>query len=143
MRGWTFLEMVVVLSILMCLLFLVVPLVERSMERLVMEELVSSYLADYMYAQSLAIAQGTETVIQFAPNDYFYTVKLGHQTVKKVPYHQHIRVSSNYGLPFPHAVRFDARGYVLRGGTITLSGKYGSKRLTIQLVTGRIRVEDG
>lgn len=143
MRGFTLIETAVCLLILLTLFFLVIPQVERGMERRAMEELVAMYTADYLYAQSLAVAQGVETSIQFAPGDYFYAIKLGRTTVKKVPYHRHIQVSSNYGMPFPHAVRFDARGYVHKGGTITLSGKHWTKRLIIQLMTGRIRVEDG
>jgi len=111
------------------------------MERRWMEELVGNYLADYAYAQSLAISQGVHATIQFVPEQYFYMVRLRNTTVKKVSYHRRIRVDSNLGLPYPHGVRFDNRGYVHQGGTITLSGKYEKRRLIIQLVTGRIRVE--
>lgn len=141
MQGFTLVEAAVSLWLLLTLLCLVLPMVERSMERRAMEELVAVYMADYMYAQSLAITRGEETMIQFVPPEYYYTVKIGRTTVKKVPYNRRIWVESSYNLPFPHGVRFDARGYVHMGGTLVLYGKYETRRLIIQLVTGRIRVE--
>lgn len=133
----------VVVWILLALFALVLPLVERSMERRAMEELVAKYLADYMYTQSLAVARGIEAAIQFVPNEYYYFIRVGRTTVKKTTYHRRIRVASSFGPPFPHAVRFDARGYVHMGGSVTFYGKYETRRLIIQLVTGRIRVESG
>lgn len=140
--GFTLVEVTICLLILLTLFSLVLPTVEYSLERRALEDLVSQYLADYMYAQSLAIAQSTSTSIQFAPDSHVYTLRRGQTVLKRVAYDTRIQVGSNYGMPRPHEVRFDSRGYVQAGGEILLSGKYQSKRLIIQVTSGRIRVED-
>jgi len=141
--GFTLVEVTICLLILLVLFSLGLPTVEYSLERRALEDLVSQYLADYMYAQSLAIAQSTFTSIQFAPDSHVYTIRRGQTVLKRVSYDTRIRVGSNYGMPRPHEVRFDSRGYVQAGGEFFLSGKYQSKRLIIQVTSGRIRVEDG
>ncbi len=140
--GFTLLEVTICLLLLLALFSLVLPSVEYSLERRALEELVSQFLADYMYAQSLAIAQSTNASIQFAPSAHFYTVYLEGKIIKRVSYNTRIRVGSSYGLPKPHEVRFNAHGIVQAGGEFFLSGRRQSKRLIIQVTSGRIRVED-
>ncbi|MCF6094208.1 prepilin-type N-terminal cleavage/methylation domain-containing protein [Microaerobacter geothermalis] len=137
-RGFTLLELTVVLSILTIFLSLVLPSIETTYSRWQTKKLVEQIEADLTFARLKAQANERSIEIKFVPTGYYYWVKeldgTKNEELKRIYYSKDITISTNYSY---HIITFNSFGHVYRGGVIDVADKTGKKyRFTLFLDSG-------
>ncbi len=139
-RGFTIIELLVVLSIITVLFSIVVPIFHSVSEKVELDYLAKQIRTDLYWAQNEAIATGAQMSIYFPTEANFYYLRRGINIIKVVDFDHRfwIALHSNYTT---QTITFNNKGSVV-GGDLYVKSKSGKNiRLVLQVTSGRIRVE--
>jgi len=139
-RGYTFVEMIIVLFIVMCLSAIVVKISLKVAETRELERFFTQIQLDIQYIQTYSMHQREYISMKFESSSKRYIIKKDFFT-------------ELYERPFPKGVEFIADsssvhtiiynyyGNVMTPGTIYFNTPQGIKKVVITLGRGRSRVE--
>lgn len=108
-----------------------------------LRQFAETFMSDFTLAQTMAQTQGRFYYLQVVPSLHEYVIRdENNRVVKRVKYDQQIVVGSNFEwLSMPHTVTFNIYGRVQQGGSFRITRGEASAVLTVQLVSGRIRLD--
>ncbi|MFS0689731.1 competence type IV pilus minor pilin ComGD [Sporosarcina sp. 179-K 8C2 HS] len=140
-NGFTFLEMLLVLSVVAILTAVILPIGDRWITKQSEEEALYTFIATIHHAQAYAMANETYTAVRFRNSGKSYSLF----APSSVTYSTIDFPGSMYWLSGGNrisAVEFHPNGHIINPGTIILRTSTGDKRLTLQLQHGRVLVYD-
>lgn len=133
--GFTFLEMLLVLSIVAILTAVILPIGDRWITKQSEKEALSTFIATIYHAQAYAMANETSTAIKFRNSRRSYSLfapsSVTYSTVDFPEGMYSINGSS---------IEFQSDGHLMNPGTINFRTSTGDKKLTLQLQHGRVIV---
>ncbi|MDM5249194.1 MULTISPECIES: competence type IV pilus minor pilin ComGD [unclassified Lysinibacillus] len=139
-RGYTFVEMIIVLFIVMCLSVIVVKYSLKAAETRELERFFTQIQLDIQYIQTYSMHQREYISMKFESSSKRYIIKKDFYT-------------ELYERPFPkgvefipesnsvHTIIYNYYGTVMTPGTIYFNTPQGIKKVVITLGRGRSRVE--
>ncbi|WP_252502954.1 competence type IV pilus minor pilin ComGD [Sporosarcina sp. Marseille-Q4943] len=140
-NGFTFLEMLLVLSVVAILTAVILPIGDRWITKQSEEEALYTFIATIHHAQAYAMANETYTAIRFRNSGKSYSLfapsSVTYSTID-FPDSMHWLSGGNR----ISSVEFHPNGHIIHPGTIILRTSTGDKRLTLQLQHGRVLVYD-
>ncbi|GEM_PF-6302247 len=140
-KGFTLLEIMLVLALLSLVLLIAVPSLIPLVEHHELTKTINQFFSDYRLAQITARASSRWVAIQIVPTEHFYIIKDINGIIKKVDYGKNISVTSTYTAKY-NTITFNIYGWVDQGGRITFTNSRNETHsCIIQVVTGQIRVE--
>ncbi|WOV88859.1 competence type IV pilus minor pilin ComGD [Sporosarcina oncorhynchi] len=141
--GFTFLELLLVLSIVAIVTVIIIPSGDKWVKKQSEKEALETFIATIHHAQAYAIAYEASTAIKFKDSGAtyrLYTPNLESTKPRDVEFPTGMRViaiSSNM-----KGIEFTKAGNIVNSGTITLKTSAGVKLITLQLQHGRVLVRD-
>lgn len=144
-RGFTLLEVMVVLAILSIVTAIGIPNFRGHMHQMRLESAALQMVADIRYLQQLAMAKEEETsnyYITFTPGLNRYRLHRNTPAFKIVDLPPGVNLeSTNFE---NHRLRINIRGLPPTGGTVILysEGAKKHKYVVVSTITGRVRVSD-
>lgn len=138
-NGFTFLEMLLVLSIVAVLTAVILPIGSRWITKQSEKEAMYTFIATIHHAQAYAMANETYTAIKFRNSGKSYSLFApGSVTYSTIDFPDGMHwVSGGNRIS---SVEFHQNGHIINPGTIILRTSTGDKRLTLQLQHGRVVV---
>ncbi|MFC5603542.1 competence type IV pilus minor pilin ComGD [Sporosarcina koreensis] len=133
--GFTFLEMLLVLSVVAVLTAVILPIGDRWITKQSEKEALYTFIATIHHAQAYAMANETRTAIRFRNSGKSYSL-FAPSTVT----YSTIDFPEGMHLFNGHTIEFHPDGQIVNPGTIILRTTNGDKRLTLQLQHGRVIV---
>lgn len=140
-NGFTFLEMLLVLSVVAVLTAVILPIGNRWITKQSEEEAMYTFIATIHHAQAYAMANETYTAIKFRNSGKSYSLYTPGSVIYSTtdfPDGMHWVSGGNR----ISSVEFHQNGHIINPGTIVLRTSTGTKRLTLQLQHGRVVVYD-
>jgi len=150
-RGFTFIELLMVISIMAIAAIVVVPQIARS-DTFEIQGAARALVSDLLYAQNEAIGRQAARRVVFDPTNDAYRLTDGANTTLPA---QWLGGSYQVALPetFPsvaidtvsftnNTVTFDELGSPSEGGTIDLTTGSKRYRITVTAFTGRVTVDE-
>lgn len=134
-NGFTFLEMLLVLSVVSVLTAVILPIGDRWITKQSEKEALYTFIATIHHAQAYAMANETYTAIRFRNSGKSYSL-FAPSTVT----YSTIDFPEGMHLFNGRTIEFHPEGHILNPGTIVLRTTNGDKRLTLQLQHGRVIV---
>lgn len=134
--GFTFLEMLLVLSIVSILsvvtYFNVAPLYEKQK----VEQFLKQFSQDILYMQQLAINRRNHHILRWFPEKHMYSISESgkERSILLRKYEDDIQIDLN---TFPNPMTYNASGNINKGGTIVLSYRKRTYEIVFQLGRGR------
>ncbi|MCM3743344.1 type II secretion system GspH family protein [Sporosarcina luteola] len=139
-NGFTFLEMLLVLSVVAILTAVILPIGDRWITRQSEEEALYAFIATIHHAQAFAMANETYTAIKFRNSGSSYSLYAPSTvTYSTIDFPDGMRWVSGNRIS---AIEFHPKGHIINPGTVVLRTSTGDKRLTLQLQHGRVLVYD-
>lgn len=138
-RGFTFLELLLVLSVVGIVSMTILYVGNRWFIEQSEEEAVDAFIATIHHAQAYAIGHETSTAIKFknAGKSYsLFTPTTEMYSTTDFPAQMKWVAGGNR----ISAIEFHPNGHIVKPGTIILRTSMGDKRLTLQLEHGRVFV---
>ena len=141
--GFTFLELLLVLSIVSILTMLILPVGEKWLINEAEEEALRTFIASVYQMQSYAMAYETTTELMLRNNGTSYTVhayqtgKL--ETVERADFPEGMRIISTGAM---RRLQFMGTGHIVQPGTITIVMSRRTVELRFQLQHGRIVIHE-
>ena len=140
-KGFTFLEMLLVLSVVAILTAVILPIGDRWITKNSEEDALYTFIATIHHAQAYAMANETYTVIRFRDSGKSYSLLAPSSvTYSTTDFPEGMRWLRLSGENRINAVEFHPNGHIMNPGTIILQTSTGDKRLTLQLQHGRVIV---
>lgn len=139
-RGYTLIEIMVVLHIIAIIGTIVVASFKPMIRELQNERFISLLIEDLYYAQQLSLATNNLTQVLFFPNAHQYNLLNGSKLVYSRSYDKHIEVT-NDGTLKTNELRFLSNGNVYKSGSIVIYIDGHPYFLRILLGKGRFYVE--
>ncbi|MGN7387823.1 prepilin-type N-terminal cleavage/methylation domain-containing protein [Sporosarcina sp. SAFN-015] len=140
-KGFTFLEMLLVLSVVGILSAVILPIGDRWITKQSEEEALYTFIATIHHAQAYAKANETYTAIKFRNSGRSYSlyapISVTYSTIDFPGYMHWVSGGNRIS-----TVEFHPNGHIINPGTIILRTSTGDKRLTLQLQYGRVLVYD-
>lgn len=141
--GFTFLELLLVLSIVAIITVVILPSGDRWVKKQSETEALHAFIATIHHAQAYAIAYEESTAVRFSDSGtsyLLYTPDLDKTITKNFEFPEGMRkIGMSHNMK---GVLFDNKGKILNSGTITLQTSNGVKIITVQFEHGRILVRD-
>lgn len=138
-KGFTFLEMLLVLSVVAILTAVILPIGDRWITKNSEEDALYTFIATIHHAQAYAMANETYTAIRFSNSGRSYSLlapsSVTYSTTDFPKGMRWLRGGNRID-----AVEFHPNGHIMNPGTIILQTSTGDKRLTLQLQHGRVIV---
>ncbi|KOS68074.1 competence protein ComG [Lysinibacillus contaminans] len=140
-QGFTLLEMLFVLFIVMCLTGIVTRISMKVTEAKEIEHFYTQLQLDIQFIQMSSVEQREHFSIKFsAPtNSYSINKTLYNITVYQRPFPKNVEFLS--GPSSFVTIRYKANGNVSQSGTLYFKTPIGDKKVVITLGAGRVRVE--
>ncbi|MCM3710902.1 type II secretion system protein [Sporosarcina luteola] len=139
-NGFTFLEMLLVLSIVAILTAVILPIGDRWITKQSEEEALYTFIATIHHAQAFAMANETYTAIRFRNSGKSYSLYAPSSVAySTMDFPEGMRWVGGNRLS---AIEFHPKGHIINPGTVILRTTTGDKRLTLQLQHGRVLVYD-
>ncbi|MDN4609026.1 competence type IV pilus minor pilin ComGD [Sporosarcina highlanderae] len=139
--GYTFLELLLVLSVVIILTIVIIPIGDRWIQKQSEEEALQTLIATIHHAQAYAIAHEAFTSIQFRNSGGAYSLYTPDSVrYSTIDFPEGMRWIANGNRI--RAVEFHQNGHIINPGTLIIRTSTGDKRLTLQLQHGRILVYD-
>lgn len=143
--GFTFLELLLVLSIVMIMSVIILPIGEKWLIKKEEEAAIQSIILTIHSLQSYAMANGVTTELNF-PKESYGTLYKAHAGSGK----NRIEISSNLlpdGMSLGSSsnlkqVRFHPNGDIRESGKLIMVGKSGHTHLTFQFQRGRMIISE-
>ncbi|CAI8747473.1 competence protein ComG [Bacillus pseudomycoides] len=135
-KGFTFLEMLLVLFIISILsvvtYFNVAPLYEKQK----VEQFLKQFSQDILYMQQLAINRRNLHMLRWSPEKHMYSIwESGDESSLFIrEYERDIKIDLN---TFPNPMTYNANGNINKAGTILLSYRSRTYEIVFQLGRGR------
>ena len=140
-KGFTFLEMLLVLSVVAVLTAIILPIGDRWITKQGEEDALYTFIATIHHAQAYAMANNTYTAIRFSNSGKSYSlIEANFVTHSTIDFPEGMH-GERSGFRI-NAVEFHPNGHIINPGTIFLRTSTGNKRLTLQLQHGRVIVYD-
>ncbi|WP_262173340.1 competence type IV pilus minor pilin ComGD [Saccharococcus sp. Marseille-Q5394] len=140
-NGFTFLEMLLVLSVVAVLTAVILPIGDRWITRHSEEDALYTFIATIHHAQAYAMANETYTAIKFRNSGTSYSLyapsSVTYSTIDFPEGMHWVRGGNRIS-----AIEFHPKGHIINPGTVILRTSTGDKRLTLQLQHGRVLVYD-
>ncbi|KUK11039.1 MAG: hypothetical protein XD50_0679 [Clostridia bacterium 41_269] len=143
-KGFTLLELAISIVFMVFLISCLVPFSLKAVSKNELKNAAHTIATDIRNGQQMALAQEYAFFkIKFMPHSNSYRIYFNREDpmkyeIKKLP-KRVILVGTNFD---NHTVHFNARGTVIKGGTITLEDIYKKRMyVKVQPVTGRVKVD--
>lgn len=136
-KGFTFLEMLLVLSVVAVLTAVLLPIGNRWITKQSEEEALYTLIATIHHAQAYAMAHETYTSVRFRNSGKSYSL-----FAPSVEAYSIIDFPDGMRLVSGRSVEFHPNGHIINPGTLKLRTSTGDRRLTLQLQHGRVLVYD-
>ncbi len=138
-KGFTFLELLLVLSIVMILTAVILPFSEKRLQKISEEDALKQFIATVHETQLYAITHRQRVVLFFGENGGIYKVK-GDDVIDvlngQFPEGMHLVKYSNF-----RKLNFTETGYLLETGSMIFDTKSKGKiKITFQFERGRMLV---
>lgn len=141
-RGFTFIELVLVLAVVVILTAIIIPVGGKWVRETTEAEAIESIVAEVYSIQSYAMAHGVYTRLSFVTDGsrtlYIASVPGQMELSRKVlPEGMSISSSSNL-----KEIEFHANGDMIKFGTLIIVGKTGRTKITFQFQRGRMIISE-
>ncbi|GGF08087.1 hypothetical protein GCM10010954_03180 [Halobacillus andaensis] len=140
-KGYTLIEVILVLTAFTLLLLLFTPLQQRTVSKLETEHYLEQFEEDMLLAQQLTMADHPNYWIMVRPvqNDYYLYDYQNKETVyhRKFPHDWEVSLQS---LTSP--IRFNSSGTMQSPGTMTLKTGYTNYKITFPFGKSRVRIDE-
>jgi prepilin-type N-terminal cleavage/methylation domain-containing protein len=136
-RGFTLLELLVTLFVIMVAVGVVLPTIGTSADSIRARAEVAAFAAFFRHAREQAITRRESERVVVDPDAHRLTVVVGEDTIRErraLPQRLAIEPATTGGL----VVRFDPEG-TSSGGAFRLSSGGTTYRVTVDAATGRVR----
>ncbi|MDW0117339.1 hypothetical protein QTL97_10370 [Sporosarcina thermotolerans] len=138
--GYTFLEMLLVLSVVIILTVVIIPIGDRWIQKQSEEEALQMLIATIHHAQAYALAHEVHTSISFRNSGRSYSLFTPiNVTYSTIDFPEGMRWVAGNRL---RAVEFHPNGHIINPGTLVIQTSTGNKVITLQLQHGRMLVYD-
>ncbi|WP_339250533.1 competence type IV pilus minor pilin ComGD [Sporosarcina sp. FSL W8-0480] len=138
--GYTFLEMLLVLSVVLILTVVIIPIGDRWIQKQSEEEALQTFIATIHHAQAYAIAHEVHTSITFPNSGRSYSLHTPNPvTYSTIDFPDGMRWVAGDRLK---KVDFHPNGHIINPGTLIIRTSTGDKRITLQLQHGRMLIYD-
>ncbi|EGO61903.1 Tfp pilus assembly protein FimT/FimU [Acetonema longum] len=143
-NGFTFIEMMVVISILSIVSLFALPAIHHSLRQAELDHAALNLQADLRWIQQMAldepaISDNFQLIFDAAALNQYWVMK-GTQVLKKVRFPEGVRLSYQ---PVPAAVYFQVSGAPGKGGqTLSLTNRRSILYVIIEGAVGRVRISD-
>lgn len=142
-KGFSLLELLVVLFCLSVLLGITVPGYRRIAEYGQLRVAADQLYADLKECQSLAILFHEPIAVKFLEDNGYEVISAGGRR-KTVVFPKGIRIPERKLAFNRNVLEFGAKGHPSGGGSVVLSDRHGHEiRLIVQLHTGQIQLKEG
>lgn len=139
-RGFTLIEMLFVLFIVMCLTGIVTKMSMKVSEAKEIERFFTQLQLDIQFIQMSSVEQKEYLFIRFDGPINSYSIKnLSYIEVYKRPFPKNVEFLS--GSSTFVTIMYKANGNVSKAGTLYFKTPTGTKKVVITLGAGRIRIE--
>ena len=139
-QGFTLIEMLLVLFIVMCLTGIVSKMSMKVSEAKEIEDFFTQLQLDIQFIQMSSVEQKENYSIKFlAPATHYIIKKNSNVDVYKRPYPQNVEFLSGKSTFVTFA--YKANGNVSKAGTLFFKTPIGEKKVIITLGAGRVRIE--
>lgn len=140
-RGFTLVEVLLTLAVLVGMLAVVMPVIEYSIQRIQERQCMEQLTADLYLAASEARCRRSNIIISFTP-DAAYTIRTQYGSLlKSVPLPAGFRIYHNFPVTGFH---FTPLGHISRAGTIRLINPEGEERkIVLYMASGRFQIDGG
>lgn len=139
--GFTFLELLLVLSVVVVLTAVILPIGDRWIQKQSEDEALHALVATIHHAQAYAIANNVATTIKFHNSGRSYSLFAPLSVTQSTTHFP----EGMYGVSGNHrtsVVEFHPNGHIINPGTVIVRTTNGDKRITLQLEHGRVLVHD-
>ncbi|MFA1821548.1 competence type IV pilus minor pilin ComGD [Virgibacillus oceani] len=134
-NGFTLIEMLIALSIVMIMLLLVVPISLSTLDAAEEEQFLQTLEFDVLYIQSMA-GENLLTSIRFA-DDHYRIIRGNQEGFIKRDYPKDVTINSRIS----NEITFDHRGSIRNPRTIEIHTKNASYRMIFPFGKGRYYIE--
>ena len=140
-RGFTLIEVLLTLAVLVGMLVVVMPVIEYSIQRIQERQCMERLTADLYLAASEARRRRSNIIISFTP-DAAYTIRTQYGALlKSVPIPAGFHIYHNFPVAGFH---FTHLGHISRAGTIRLINPDGRERkIVLYMASGRFQIDGG
>ena len=136
-RGFTLLEVVVTLLVIVVAVGLVGPSIGRSTQAIRTRAEVAGFAAFFRHARAQAITRREPQRVVVEPDAHRLTVVVGEETIRqKRVFSEHLTIEP--ASPATLVVRFEPEG-TSSGGAFRLTSGATTYRVTVDAATGRVR----
>lgn|SRR5690606_10171855 len=133
--GFTFVEMLLVLSVVAVLTAVILPIGDRWITKQSEKEALYTFIATIHHAQAYAMAHEEHTAIRFRNSDTSYSLFApATVTYSTIDFPEGMYLFSG------SSILFHPNGHIMNPGTIVFRTSDGDKKLTLQLQHGRVLV---
>lgn len=138
-KGFTFTELLLVLSVVTILTYAILPLGDRWIRQQSNDDAMKALTACIYNAQAYSMAHNVSTKLVFKETTSSYEFLESLNVVCSGAFPEGMFLSSRSRL---NEVEFTSNGNIYKSGVITLNTSTGIKELRLQLVKGRVIVYD-
>lgn len=138
-KGFTFIEMLLVLSIAMITVFSVVFIATSKLEEMEEKKFFKQFHLDIQRLQAIAIGEEKYTYINFVENETKYVAKSANVKLFEYQMPNGIKLSKNSNLK---EIAFHPNGSVKEFGTLLFETRKGNKIVTVYISRGRLNYEE-
>ncbi|WP_166462435.1 competence type IV pilus minor pilin ComGD [Psychrobacillus vulpis] len=137
-NGFTFIEMLLVLSIVMVITSSVVFVTTSKLEEIEERRFFKQFHLDVQQLQSIAIGEEKYTYLNFFDNGSKYVAKSANVKLFEYELPAGVRLSKNSNLK---EIAFHPNGSIKEFGTLLFETTNGSKKVTFYIGRGRVNYE--
>lgn len=138
MKGYTFLELCFVVSILVVFLLISAPTISSTLERQESRIFLDQFSTDIYWAEGQSRSRQVLVYVDVSPTWDFYLIRINGKSAKKIQLPPGYKITSNF--PFDR-ITFRPDGQIERNGTITIANRQGGNYYVVfQLSSGRFYV---
>ncbi|MFD1206375.1 MULTISPECIES: competence type IV pilus minor pilin ComGD [Sporosarcina] len=139
-KGFTLLELLLVLSIVSILILLIIPFGDRWIREQSEDEAIAVFISSVHQMQAYSIANEAHTTIKFRNSGKSYSLYAPNTTeIATIDFPPSMRFVSSSSL---NEVAFHPNGHILKTGSIVFRTSRGDVRLAFQLEHGRVIKHD-
>lgn len=138
--GYTFLEMILVLAVLSIMTALIVPVGDRWITARTEEDAIQELVASIYELQAYAMANQVFTRLEFRESENLYVLNVpGKYEIRRTKFPDGMNYTSSSNL---YTVDFHANGDIRKFGTITIKTSKGLTNIHLQMVRGRMNINE-
>ena len=135
-HGFTFLEMLLVLSVMAILTIIILPIGDKWIKEKTEREAMQAFIAAIYDMQAYSIAHNAYTRMAIRNGGRDYITYVSSEEIARGSFPEGMYYASSVG----YRVEFQGDGNIVNSGTATLVGKSGDFEIRFQFLRGRVVV---